>query len=79
MVQEILADSFLFDGSQYEPNLQTVISIQKIQRHEEEIILPTIRCKKSKILPQACNDETENILEHNFRKNWDGLQSRNNL
>ena len=51
--KKILADSFLFDGAQYETNLEAVLVIRYIQHQEKQNILPTIRCKNNKSLPQS--------------------------
>ena len=34
-----------------------------------------IQCKNTEILPQAGNDKTTNLQEHNCKAKWDGLHS----
>ena len=59
--QDTLETSVQFDGDTNKPNLQTVISIRKTQRREEQVVLSTIWCKATGSLPQAGNDETTNL------------------
>ena len=60
-IQDILETSVRFDGDTNNPNLRTVIARRNNQLQEEQVILSTIQCQATKILPQSGNDKTTNI------------------
>ena len=59
--------------------LKQFLENQNSQHREKQSILPTRQCRNNNILPQLDNNETANIREHNWKENWDVLQSRNTL
>ena len=72
-IQDILEMSVHFDGDTNNLNLRKILASRNTQRQEEQVILSTIRCQANEILPQAGNDQTINIREHDCMANWDGL------
>ena len=72
-VQDILETSVLFDGDKNNLKLEKVLASRNTQRQEEQVILPTTRCKATESLPEAGNDETTNLQEHACKAKWDGL------
>ena len=60
-IQDILETIVCFDGDANNVNLQTVLASINTQHQEEQVIISTIRCQATEILPQAENDQTTNI------------------
>ena len=60
-IQDVFGASVRFDGDTNNTNLRIVIASRNTQRREEQVIISTIRCQATEILPQAGNGLTTNI------------------
>ena len=77
-IQEILSNIFNFMELSMSPTFKQFWQF-KTYHAEKKIILSTIRCKKNEGLPQAGNDETENVQKHACEAKGGGLQYKNTL
>ena len=52
-IRDILETSVCFNGHTKNANLQTVLAIRNTKRGEKQVILSTIICQATEVLPQA--------------------------